>query len=227
MLDDIFAGRDAHCSTAAAMFNVPYELLMEAKSSKEHTEEQKMLLVLRQRAKTLNFGILYGEGSFRLAEQLGISVNEARGLLQLFRETYPQLHRYFARVIEEGQKTGYCYTLLGRIRRLSHLLDEDTGRAAADERKAKNSPIQGGADGIITAAMLKLSELPWLVDGRVSLLLQVHDELVLEADAEIEHDEDFNSAFERCMLEPLGTFSLTVPLTIDRKWCDNWFEGKS
>lgn len=226
MLDDIYAGRDAHCSTAAAMFNVLYDDLMEAKAAENPTKVQLKLLKLRKFAKTLNFGILYGEGPMKLGQQLNVSFEEAKGMLRKFRDTYPELHAYFRRTINTARETERCLTLLGRPRRLNTINSDDRGLAAADERKAKNSPIQGSASDIIKAAMLLLVESPYFTSGRASLLLQVHDELVIEADEDLEHDEAFNKELEYIALYPLGLDKLSVPLTIDKAWGDNWLEGK-
>jgi len=229
MMADIFAGKDAHSSTAAAMFGVSYDEVMEAKDIEDDsalTEHQKKLLKLRSFAKTLNFGILYGEGPMKLAGQLGISKEEAIKLLQRFRDTYPGLHRYFRKVIARAKKLGYCQTLLGRPRLLPNLSSTNRAKAASDERRAKNSPIQGTAADIIKAAMLALSKDPFFTSGRAKIVLQVHDELVIEIDEELRYDEAYNRAVEWHMLNPLGMNTLCVPLTIDQAFAYNWRDGK-
>lgn len=226
MIADIYAGKDAHCSTAAAMFGALYEDLVEAKAAEDPTPEQKQLLKLRKFAKTLNFGILYGEGPYKLAQQLDISVEHAKALLRKFADTYPQLFSYFRKVIKEALRTGNCYTILGRPRRLPGIDSDVRALAAAAERKAKNSPVQGSASDVIKAAMLRLAQTPPFTDGRAAILLQVHDELVIEADAELEHDDEFNKLVEWNVLYPLGLDAISVPLTIDTGWSSNWLEGK-
>ena len=226
MMSDIFAGKDAHCSTASALFGASYEDLMEAKDAEEPTEPQLHLLKLRKFAKTLNFGILYGEGPYKLAQQLDISIDEAKTLLRKFADTYPQLFAYFRRVIKTARKTGNCYTILGRPRRLTTINSDVRALAAAGERKAKNSPAQGSASDIIKAAMINLMGTKPFQDGSAAILLQVHDELVIEADEELEHSEEFDKLIEWNVLYPLGLDKISVPLTIDKGWSDNWLEGK-
>ena len=229
MLADIRAGKDAHSSTASIMFNVPYDEITAAKKVPDDallTDRQKAVLKLRSFAKTLNFGILYGEGPFKLSQQLGISKDEAKDLLSKFRTTYPQLHTYFRNVINEATALGFCRTLLGRPRRLPNLTVASRMLVAADERKAKNSPIQGSASDIIKAAMINLHKNEYFTSRQAILLLQVHDELVIEVDAHLEHDEQFNRTIDWHMRNPLGINTLDVPLTIDKAYADNWRDGK-
>jgi len=229
MIADIRAGKDAHSSTAAIMFDVPYEEVMEAKKVDDDadlTPRQQELLKLRSFAKTLNFGILYGEGPHKLSQQLGITKDEAKGLLKKFRITYPQLHQYFRDTINLATAIGHCQTLLGRPRRLPNLRSTNRALAAGDQRKAKNSPIQGSASDLIKAAMLNLHKNSFFTSGQAKILLQVHDELVIQLDAHLEHDEQFNREVNWHMRHPLGVDTLVVNLTIDKSYADNWKEGK-
>jgi len=231
MTKDIQEGKDAHAATAAAMFEVPYEDVIAAKKVEDEellTERQVQLLRLRSLAKTLNFGILYGEGPHKLSQQLGITVDEAKSLLRKFRETYPELHKYFRDTINLATEMGYCQTLLGRPRQLPNLGSANRARAASDERRAKNSPIQGSAADIIKAAMVNLWRNKYFTSGQATILLQVHDELVIEIDEELEHDEAFNTTVDYHMKNPLGPLTLgpDIPLTIDKAYADNWREGK-
>jgi DNA polymerase I len=230
MMEDIFAGRDAHCSTAALMFELPYDEIIAAKAVEDEellTDRQHMLLKRRSFAKTLNFGILYGEGPHKLAQQLGITIDEAKELLRKFRQTYPQLHQYFGRVIAEAREIGYCKTILGRPRLLPNLNSSNRALAASDQRKAKNSPIQGSSSDIIKLAMLGLhTKCKFFLNGQAQILLQVHDELVIEVDENLEKDVDFNRAINHYMLSPLGGSGLSVPLTIDKAYAKNWRAAK-
>jgi len=229
MIADILDGRDAHASTAAAVFNVPYDDIIAAKKRGEEgtaTEEDMALLKLRSNAKTLNFGVLFGEGAQGVAHSLGISLEEAQQMLYTFRDTYKVLHKYFWRIIGEAEETGVCWTMLGRPRRLRHIGSGRRSKAAEDERKAKNSPIQGSASDLMKVVMMQLHDLDEFQEGRAKMVAQVHDEILLQLDEELRHDESFVNTVLTIMRNPLGPDTLCVPLPVDTGWGTTWKEAK-
>ena len=157
---------DIHTATASAVFNVPYD---------EVTPE------LRSRAKAVNFGIVYGISSFGLSNDLDIPFKEAEQYINDYFETYPQIRQYLDGLVDSATRLGYAETAFGRRRPIPQLSDNNYMQRQFGERAAMNSPIQGTAADIIKLAMLRVdarlrSELP-----EARLLLQVHDELLVEA----------------------------------------------
>ena len=198
-------GQDIHATTAAKVFNVPL---------KEVTRTQ------RSNAKAVNFGILYGQGAFTLADQTGMTRKEAKALIQAYYETYPTLKSYMAKQVDFARDHGYVATVLGRKRYLKNINSQNGMVRSGDERNAVNAPIQGSAADIIKIAMIniqrKLEEKNW----KSKMLLQVHDELVFDM-----HKE------ERAILEPMiknemeKAFQLEVPLDVEVGVGENWLQA--
>ncbi len=200
-------GKDLHRATAAEIF----------KKGEDGVEPFE-----RDWAKTVNFGVMYGMSSFGLARQLGISNDEAVAFIDRYFESYPGVLAYTERVKREGLETGYVSTLLGRRRRVSGL-DSENGRIRSmAERVAVNTPIQGSAADMIKVAMIGLA-------GRIereklpcALILQVHDELVLEV--ETKAIDEIATIVREEMMKPKG-FELSVPIVVDVGHGRNWFEA--
>ncbi|WP_313717355.1 DNA polymerase I, partial [Kaistella carnis] len=153
-------GEDIHASTASKLFNIPLE---------EVTKTQ------RSQAKTVNFGILYGQGAFALAEQTGLSRKEAKEMIESYFETYPNLKKYMANQVVKAQEMGYVETILNRKRYLKDINSANFVVKAHAERNAVNAPIQGSAADVIKLAMIKIDEQLTKQNLKTKMLLQVHD----------------------------------------------------
>ncbi len=197
-------GRDIHLQTAAWMFSL---------------EPSEVDVFRRRAAKTINFGVLYGMGAHRLSRELGISYGDAQGFIDRYFESYPGVKRYIERVISEARERGYVETMFGRRRHISELNSRVRNVREAAERAAFNMPVQGSAADLIKLAMVKLEDELQGMDA--SLLLQVHDELVVEA-AE-KSAKKVAGIVEKAMSE---VWKLRVPLEVDVGMGDNWLEAK-
>lgn len=197
-------GEDIHRFTAAAVNGVAPEQVTEA---------------MRDQAKAVNFGIIYGISGFGLAKNIGISRKEAEAFIEAYFQQYPGVKKYVAELIEQARSSGEARTLLGRIRKLPDLYSRNFTLRSFAERMARNTPIQGTAADIIKLAMVKidriLTERPQLGD----LLLQVHDELVFEVKAA--HWKELARIVKREMEQVV---KLSVPLVVDIKIGSNWGE---
>jgi DNA polymerase-1 len=131
-------------------------------------------------AKTINFGVMYGMSAFRLANELGISRTEAAAFIDAYFKTYAGVSRFIANLIKKTEETGYAATILGRRRRIQAINSRNKTEKAAAERVAVNTPIQGSAADIVKTAMLNLDKRLAAEQSPARLLLQVHDELILE-----------------------------------------------
>jgi DNA polymerase-1 len=172
---------------------------------------------LRRRAKAINFGIIYGISAFGLAAQLGISNGEAKAYIEAYFARYPEIKTFMERTKEEARTNGFVTTLFGRKVFTPGIKDKNGAMRAFAERAAINGPIQGGAADIIKRAMIRLPAA--LIEAGLSakLLLQVHDELVLEAqDAEAEA----TIAVVKRVMEAAAT--LSVPLLVEAAAADSW-----
>ena len=200
------AGRDIHRETAALIFGLPEAQI---------TGEQ------RARAKTINFGTIYGQGPFALSKQLGITQDEAKSFIEQYFARFPGVRGYLDRSVQQARELGYVETLSGRRRYIPEIKDKSFNIRSFGERIATNSPLQGSAADLIKRGMILLHDA--LRDGRhaARLLLQVHDELVLEAPpAEI----DAVKALVKRTMESAAT--LRVPLVVDIGVGTNWLDAK-
>ncbi len=206
-LTEVFRrGEDIHSATAAKMFGVPLDRV---------TPDQ------RRGAKTINFGILYGMGPFALAAQLGVSRAEAKDFITAYFERFPKVRVCLDGILETARATGRTETIFGRVRPIPGLSDRNHAVRANAERMAMNAPFQGSAADLIKRAMIALDaalgrELP-----AARLLLQVHDELVVECDA-----GDARTAQELAKKTMEGAAFLAVPLTVAVGSGKNWAEAK-
>lgn len=205
-LKDAFAkGIDIHAATASKMFHVPVE---------------GMDPMVRRRAKAINFGIIYGISAFGLARQLGISRTEAQEYINAYFERYPEIKAFMEDTVSFARLNGYVMTPFGRKCSVGNLNDRNAARRAFAERAAVNAPIQGGAADIIKKAMFRLPDA--LIQNGLNgkMLLQVHDELVLEVP---KNEIDATAKIVKDVME--NVFSLSVPLIVEVGTGDNWAEA--
>ena len=207
MLTEAFQkDEDIHSRTASLIFGIPLE---EVDSD------------MRRQAKTINFGVIYGMGAFRLARELEISLSEAQKFIESYFETYSGVKSYFDEVVESARKNMYVSTISGRRRRIVEINSRNRNAREFAERAAINAPVQGSAADLIKLAMIKIGEFFRYEELESKLLLQVHDELVFEvAEAELDRvSENVKSLMENAM-------SLSVPVKVDIGVGKNWLEAK-
>ncbi len=204
LIEAFRSGRDFHSVTASRVFGV---------AAAEVTPQ------MRAKIKAMNYGLAYGLSAYGLSQQLAIEAAEARGLMEEYFETFGGVRDYLAGIVDEARKCGFTETILGRRRYLPDLTSDNRQRREMAERMALNAPIQGSAADIIKVAMLKVDAAIRDAGLRSRMLLQVHDELVLEVAAgEAEQ-------LERLVREQMGSAAeLTVPLDVSvgtgRSWHD-------
>ena len=199
-------GADIHTATASQVFGVPAEVLPAE---------------LRRRAKAINFGIVYGIGAYSLSQDINVSVAEAKEYIENYLHTYSGVRQYMNDIVESSAKSGFVKTMFGRVRHLPEITSSNHNTKAFGERVALNTPIQGTAADIIKIAMVKVYQRLKEEGLSAQLILQVHDELLIEvskADAprakgilkeEMEHAAD-----------------LSVPLSVDVSEGENWYDAK-
>lgn len=166
MCDAFFAKKDIHTATAAKVYNV---------DEKEVTKE------MRYKAKSVNFGIIYGQSAFGLADNLGISRSEAKQIIDTYKQQFPGIQRYMDNTINFARENGYVQTLMGRKRWLRDINSANFTVRGFAERNAINSPIQGTAADMIKLAMIKIHNSFMEHKFKSKMILQVHDELVFDA----------------------------------------------
>ncbi len=205
MIEAFRAGEDIHRASASRVFGIPPE---------EVTSEQ------RSRAKTVNFGIIYGISAFGLSQRMGISRTEAKDIIDTYFEKYPKVKEHMDNSIQLARENGYVETLFGRRRNLPDIRSGNATVRGFAERNAINSPIQGSAADIIKLAMLKVHGEMQKRDLRSRMLLQVHDELVFD----LHRDEvaEMQELVRSCMT---GAVKLDVPLEVEMGMGENWLEA--
>ena len=197
-------GTDIHTSTATRVFGVSPE---------------QVTVELRKRAKAVNFGIVYGIGAFSLATDLGISNAAAKTYIESYLATYPAVDEYLKRAVSEAYEKGYVTTVFGRRRYIPELAEKNKMHRSFGERVAMNSPIQGTAADIIKIAMIRVSKRLCEEGLDARLILQVHDELLIEA-----HRDCADRACELLREEMENAVSLSVPLEAEVGVGENWYE---
>ena len=198
--------QDIHRITASQVFHIPFD---------EVTPLQ------RRNAKAVNFGIVYGISSFGLSQDLSITRKEATEYIEKYFATYPKIKSYLDGEVEKAKKDGYVTTMFGRRRPVPELKSSNFMQRSFGERVAMNSPIQGTAADIIKIAMIRVNEALRKANLRSRLILQVHDELLIETAR-----EELKEVSRILKEEMLGAAKLAVPLEVDMHTGENWYEAK-
>lgn len=197
--------KDIHTATATRIFNTSFDKV---------TPQQ------RSSAKTINFGIIYGMGSQRLAKSLGISNKQASDFLKLYFKMYPRIKEYLDSVVERTKECGYCQTLTGRKRFVPELVSSRPIIQSSGKHIAMNSPLQGTASDLIKIAMINIDKAFNESDLKAKMVLQIHDELVFELPS-FELD-----TVKKIVEEKMSSaMKLTVPLVVDIGVAKNWADA--
>ncbi|HCC00016.1 MAG TPA: DNA polymerase I [Ruminococcaceae bacterium] len=207
MIDAFNSHEDIHTITASQVFGMPLELVTP---------------LMRSRAKAVNFGIVYGIGAFSLSQDIGVSVKEADSYIRGYLDKFSGVQHYMENVIQEAHDKGYVETLFGRRRTLPELLSSNHNMRAFGERVARNMPIQGTAADIIKIAMIRVRDRLLKEKSNASLILQVHDELIVEAP-----EAEANLASQILKEEMEGATTLQVHLDVDVHKGKTWFDAKA
>lgn len=206
MLSAFRSGTDIHTATASQVFCVPVDFVTP---------------VMRSRAKAVNFGIVYGIGAFSLSKDIGVTRREADTYIKNYLATYKGVAAYMENVIRDAKLTGYVSTVFGRRRYLPELQNSNKMLVAFGERVARNAPIQGSAADIIKLAMIKVWNRLKTDYPTAKLILQVHDELIVECD-----ERDAESVAKLLSSEMENAVNLSVRLVADANYGKNWLEAK-
>ena len=198
-------GADIHRATASRLYQLPPDQVTPR---------------MRSSVKAVNFGILYGKGAFSLSRDLGVSVKEADDFIKAYLGAYPKVKEYMDNIVAEGMEKGYVTTLYGRRRMLPELSSSNRNLRAQGERMALNTPIQGTAADIIKLAMVRVANRLEKEGLAARLILQVHDELIVECP-----ESEAELAARLLKEEMEGAASLSVPLTADVNQGKNWLEA--
>ena len=206
MINAFKSGTDIHTVTASQVFGVPLEFVTP---------------IMRSRAKAVNFGIVYGIGAFSLSKDIGVTRKEADSYIKNYLATYKGVANYMETAIKEAKLNGFVSTIFGRRRYLPELQNSNRMLVAFGERVARNAPIQGSAADIIKLAMIKVWKRLKTDFPTAKLILQVHDELIVEC------DESCGEAVCKLLSEEMeNAVNLKVRLTADAHFGKNWLEAK-
>ena len=200
------SGLDVHTVTASQVFHVPFE---------EVTPLQ------RRNAKAVNFGIVYGISEFSLAEDLGVGRYEAKDYIESYLDHYRGVRRYMKQVVVDARDCGYTQTIYGRRRSIPELKSSNFNVRSGAERIALNTPIQGTAADLIKLAMIRVDAALRERFPQAKLILQVHDELIVECPEELAAD-----VAQLVSREMEQVAVLHVPLTAEAKWGKSWYDAK-
>lgn len=205
MIEAFRHGEDVHTATAAKIYHIPMG---------EVTSE------MRRRAKTANFGIIYGISAWGLAERLHISRKEGKELIEGYFELYPGVKKYMEESVEKARKKQYVETIMGRRRYLRDINSRNAVIRGMAERNAINAPIQGSAADIIKMAMICIHKQLEERKMKSKMILQVHDELNFKCHKE--EQEALRQLVTECME---NVVKLSVPLTVSTGFGENWYEA--
>lgn len=197
---------DIHTKTASEVFNVPID---------------EVTPLMRSRAKAVNFGIVYGISDFSLAQDLNITKKEASEYMSIYFDRYPKIKEYLDKVVKDAKETGYVTTIVNRKRFIPEIKSSNKIVKALGERLAMNAPIQGSAADIIKIAMINVYNRLKEENLQSRLLLQVHDELILNV------KEEETAKVEKLVVEEMeNVMNLSVPLDVDANFGDTWYNTK-
>ena len=206
MIDAFLSDTDIHTLTASQVFNMPIDMVTPQ---------------MRSSAKAVNFGIVYGIGPFSLGKDIGVSTKEASAYIKGYLATYPEVDAYMHHVVEEAKENGFAQTVFGRRRLLPELKSSNGMLKAFGERVARNMPIQGTAADIIKIAMIRVSDRLKKELPEATLILQVHDELIVEAP-----ETQAELACKILTEEMENAVQLKVPMTVDAYFGPTWYDAK-
>jgi DNA polymerase-1 len=205
MIEAFKNGIDIHTATASKVFHTPVDQI---------TREQ------RSQAKAVNFGIIYGQSAFGLAQNLNISRKEAKSIIDSYFEEYPTIKKYMETVVAEAREQGYVKTVLDRRRYLPDINSTNAIVRGYAERNAINAPIQGSAADVIKVAMVAVQKDIHERNLKSKMILQVHDELVFDVHS------DERKTLEKLVKESMeGALKLSVPLEVEYKIASNWLDA--
>lgn len=205
MIDSFCHGEDIHAITASQVFHVPLE---------EVTKQ------MRSEAKAVNFGIVYGISDFGLSANINMPVRKAKEYIEKYFETYPGIKKYMENTVEKCKELGYVETLWGRRRYVPEIKSKNFNVRQFGERVAKNAPIQGTAADIIKIAMIHIQKELETRNLKSKLIIQVHDELLVEA-----KEEEFEEVKEILVRNMQEVAKMKVPLKVDANWGKTWFDA--
>lgn len=206
MCNAFISGTDVHKATAALIFGVPQE---------EVTPQ------MRRTAKTINFGVIYGMSAFRLANDLGISRTQAAEFIENYFKTYSSVNDFINSTIQKTEETGFVQTIFGRKRQIANINSKNKLEKSGAERMAVNTPVQGSAADIVKKAMLDVSKALEDENTQAKLILQVHDELLVECPDNPQTIEKTISIIKEKMENAV---KLNVPLKVSIEYGKNWGE---
>ena len=206
MRESFLAGGDFHAETAAKVF---------------HVDRKAVPHEMRRSAKAVNFGIVYGISAFSLSQDIGVSVAEAKAYMEAYFATFPGVRKYMDEVVEKAKAAGYVETLFHRRRDLPELKSSNFNMRSFGERVALNMPIQGTAADVMKLAMVAVHRRLKAENLRARLVLQVHDELIVECP-----ESEAETVAKLLTEEMENVVRLSVPLTADAHWGKNWLEAK-
>ena len=206
MRDAFLKGQDVHTRTASEVYGVPMD---------------EVTAAMRRSAKAVNFGLVYGISEFGLSRNIGVSRAEAHDFIARYFERYPGIKRYMDGSVARGRAQGYTATLLGRRRPLPEIKSPNGNIRAFGERVAMNAPVQGTAADIIKIAMIRVHSALKEKGLRARLILQVHDELLIECPTG--EESAVTDLLKECMENAV---TLSVPLTVEVKCGESWYETK-
>ena len=206
MTATFLSGTDIHTRTASQVFGVPEDFV-------DHD--------MRRAAKAVNFGIVYGIGAFSLSKDINVSVAEADRYIKSYLANFPGVDKFMRETVDFAVKNGYVTTLFGRRRYIPELKNSNKNLQAFGKRAAMNAPVQGTAADIIKIAMVKVYRRLKEEKLNARLILQVHDELIVEADKDCAQ-----RAAEILEAEMKNAVSLTVPLIAEVNTGESWYDAK-
>ena len=205
LLDAFNNDLDIHSRTAALVYSVREE---------DVTPDQ------RRSAKVVNFGIMYGAGPFRMSKELGISMKDAKELIETYFKTYPGIQTYIQKTIEEAHTRGYVHTLGGRKRYAQALGTSNINIQKAEERALINMPIQGSAAELVKIAMINIHNEIKKHKYKTKMILQIHDELIFEVPK-----YEIENISKLVKFEMENAVKLSIPLKVDFNWGVSWYEA--
>ena len=205
MVEAFRSGEDIHTDTAAKVYKVPAAEVTKA---------------MRSKAKTANFGIIYGISAFGLAERMGVDRREAKELIDEYFKTYPGIKAYIEKSVDDAKRNGYAETLFHRKRFLPDINSHNAVVRGYAERNAVNAPIQGTAADIIKVAMINIHNRLKREGLKAQMIIQVHDELDFNV------PENEKEQLQAIVMEEMqNACHMSVPLTADCGWGANWLEA--